>query len=197
MTKLNIKNLKNFELKTTFDKAKSFYKKAYVYFDDEFYYLQSYNTIVSKINKSKNNYAYNNEMYNTIKIYNASSQTTIRYIREFIRQFLNVSFTSSLENLRVLEFLHDNQKKFIIDKKLYNIYKKKGIDKMRESKNYTLDCVSFIDNDDYDDNYYFMSNSGTLSGVSLDYLRGCVVLTDEEVKEIDKDLVKLVNEYNN
>lgn len=69
------------ELKPVFENVKSYYSKATVKIEDNKKTLISYNTKVAEIEDGK------------IKVYNTQSKTTVRHIREFLRQngFKNMS----------------------------------------------------------------------------------------------------------
>lgn len=79
---------KKVELKTIYDNAKSFYKKAYVikyYNKDNIiikYELVSYDTTILYLKDSKIHFNYKD--INDKSIY---SQTTLRHIKEFIKQY--------------------------------------------------------------------------------------------------------------
>lgn len=65
------------DLSVIFDARKSFYGKAKViYYDNGIIELQSYNTIVCRLNTTKR----------TCNIYGYYSKTTARHIREFLKQ---------------------------------------------------------------------------------------------------------------
>lgn len=84
------------ELKTIFDRAKSFYKKAYVKTieDDDrhgattFYQLFSYNTLVCTITLIEDNFTQTARSYYTLNEFSFYSQTTGRHVKEFIKQYL-------------------------------------------------------------------------------------------------------------
>lgn len=65
-----------YEMKPIYDSAKSFYKKAIVETNNNIIKLISYNSIVATINLNTNKA--------TVK--NTYSQTTLRHIKEFLRQ---------------------------------------------------------------------------------------------------------------
>ena len=69
------------ELKTIYDRAKSFYKKAIIIEDDEVVMLRSYDTLILKINKKDNSIEF------LTKNLNHFTQTTNRHINEFLKQF--------------------------------------------------------------------------------------------------------------
>ena len=69
------------ELKTIYDRAKSFYKKAIIIEEGDIITLQSYNTLILKINKKNNNIEF------LTKNINHFTQTTNRHINEFLKQF--------------------------------------------------------------------------------------------------------------
>lgn len=62
------------ELEVRFDSRKSFYKKAHVIENDGVKKLQSYNTIVAQIEDG------------IAKVYGTYSPTTLRHIKEFLKQ---------------------------------------------------------------------------------------------------------------
>lgn len=64
-----------YELQTRYDSRKSFYGKALVIEDGDTIKLQSYSTIVAKIEEG------------VLKVYGTYSHTTLRHIKEFIQQF--------------------------------------------------------------------------------------------------------------
>ena len=64
------------ELKPIFGHVKSFYKKAYVINEDDLLKLRSYNTIVASINKKES----------VAIVYGDYSQTTLRHIKDFLKQ---------------------------------------------------------------------------------------------------------------
>lgn len=63
-----------YELKPIYDSRKSFYKKAHVLVDGSRKTLRSYETNVAEINNEK------------AKIFGFYSNTTIRHIKEFLKQ---------------------------------------------------------------------------------------------------------------
>lgn len=64
-------------LKPEFDSAKSFYNKAVVEIDENGNkHLYSYNTLVCELDG----------LNSVAKVYNVQSQTTLRHIKEFLRQ---------------------------------------------------------------------------------------------------------------
>lgn len=65
-----------YKMKPIYDNAKSFYKKAIVETNNDIIKLISYNTIVATIDLNTNKA--------TIK--NTYSQTTLRHIKEFLKQ---------------------------------------------------------------------------------------------------------------
>lgn len=172
------------ELKAIFDDRQSFYKKAFIYEDDEFYYLKSYDSFVAKIRKINAT----NEIYNKIYIKCLSSNTTTRHIKEFVQQYAKKYI--DIKNLQALELLNLSNNEYVINKKLYNIYKKKGVLKMKESKNWTTDAVSYI-YIDQDHNYNLVSNTGH-SGFCIEYFQRLQILTKTEIKEIDPKLFNQV-----
>lgn len=74
------------ELTTIFDNAKSFYNKAYIikYYNDngiiQYYELYSYNTLVLTLKEGR--YILNNNIDESLLL----SQTTLRHIKEFLKQ---------------------------------------------------------------------------------------------------------------
>ena len=64
------------ELIPKFDSRKSFYKKALVINEDNKLKLQSYDTIVAELNTANNK----------IKVNGTYSNTTLRHIKEFLKQ---------------------------------------------------------------------------------------------------------------
>ena len=71
---------KTFYLIPLFDGRKSFYNKALVVDTENYMFLKSYNTIVAAIKKSNQKLVLTeNELFYT--------QTTLRHIKEFIKQF--------------------------------------------------------------------------------------------------------------
>jgi len=96
----------NEELKTVYDTAKSFYKKAYIIYEANRVKLKSYNTIIAYIEKDQ---AYINGIY---------SKTSTRHTKEFLKQFgFNVKNTIqilkdySVENIR-LEYINNQLNMF-------------------------------------------------------------------------------------
>jgi hypothetical protein len=75
--------MKTFDLEPCFDGAKSFYNKAKVIVKDGSIFLQSYSTIVAEITNG------------TLKIQGLYSQTTTRHIKEFVKQFHDVTIAST------------------------------------------------------------------------------------------------------
>lgn len=70
------------ELKAIYDSRNSFYGKATVTEDARGKYLTSYNTVVARITDKNNGYiipAY-------AEVYGTYSQTTLRHIKEFLKQ---------------------------------------------------------------------------------------------------------------
>lgn len=65
---------KSKELVPLYDTAKSFYKKAHVFLTDKGLELMSYETIVATIQDEK------------ATVYNTYSPTTLRHIKEFLKQ---------------------------------------------------------------------------------------------------------------
>lgn len=73
-----------YELKPKFDRAKSFYKKANVYRDDEGnILLMSYTTIVAKITDK----IATEDGKEKLEVYGWYSNTTARHINEFLQQY--------------------------------------------------------------------------------------------------------------
>lgn len=68
---------------------KSYYKKAIVHYDNttNTFSLQSYNTIVA---------TYNNTTKTITKCWNGYSQTTMKHIIDFVRQYTNTPHTTTL-----------------------------------------------------------------------------------------------------
>lgn len=69
-------------LKAIYDSRQSFYNKAVVVEDAKGKYLMSYNTVVARITDKNNGYmipAY-------AVVYGTYSQTTLRHIKEFLKQ---------------------------------------------------------------------------------------------------------------
>lgn len=74
------------ELKPIYDNAKSFYKKAYIVKKDNVIKLYSYKTLVCVIlngNRYQLNYNIDSDLL--------FSNTTLRHIKEFLKQYLNLS----------------------------------------------------------------------------------------------------------
>ena len=67
---------KMYELTPQYDTRKSFYGKARIEETEEYLKLYSYNTLVAMINKNEN----------TAKVFDSYSQTTLRHIKEFLKQ---------------------------------------------------------------------------------------------------------------
>lgn len=67
------------ELTPQHDSAKSFYKKAHknISYEDNTTELLSYRTVVAKINHSTN----------TVEVYGTYGTTTLRHIKEFLKQY--------------------------------------------------------------------------------------------------------------
>lgn len=70
------------ELKTIYDNRKSFYNKATVTEDKNGKYLTSYNTVVARITDKNNGY----KIAPYAEVYGTYSQTTLRHIKEFLKQ---------------------------------------------------------------------------------------------------------------
>lgn len=69
-------------LEARFDSRKSFYNKATVTEDKNGKYLTSYNTVVARITDKYNGYA----ITPYAEVYGTYSQTTLRHIKEFLKQ---------------------------------------------------------------------------------------------------------------
>ena len=69
-------------LKPIYDSRKSFYNKATVTEDKNGKYLTSYNTVVARITDKNNGY----KIPPYAEIYGTYSQTTLRHIKEFLKQ---------------------------------------------------------------------------------------------------------------
>lgn len=70
------KNLHTYELSAAYDPRKSFYGKARVVSDGISAKLYSYSTLVAEANPSQG----------TAKVFNTHSATTLRHIKEFLKQ---------------------------------------------------------------------------------------------------------------
>ena len=79
--------MKREELRTIYDRAKSFYKKAYVERYNDKIRLYSYDTHVATIylTESGRYYSLNDDVPEELLF----SQTTLRHIKEFLRQFMS------------------------------------------------------------------------------------------------------------
>lgn len=79
--------MKKEELRTIYDNAKSFYKKAYVEKCDDKIKLYSYDTHVATIylTESGRYYSLNSDVQEELLF----SQTTLRHIKEFLHQFMS------------------------------------------------------------------------------------------------------------
>ena len=93
-----------FELTPRFDRAKSFYKKAFVIEDENGYTLYSYNTKVCAVSKA-----------GVINLTGWYSRTTSRHIKEFLKQF---------------EYLFQNKDEYY--KLRYSNYSKKELENIME-----------------------------------------------------------------
>lgn len=69
-------------LEPIYDSRKSFYNKAMVVEDANGKYLQSYETVVARITDKNNGYS----IAPYAEVYGDYSQTTLRHIKEFLRQ---------------------------------------------------------------------------------------------------------------
>ena len=69
-------------LKPIYDSRQSFYNKATVTEDKNGKYLMSYNTVVARI--TNKNHGYSIPAY--AEVYGDYSQTTLRHIKEFLKQ---------------------------------------------------------------------------------------------------------------
>ena len=69
-------------LKPIYDSRKSFYNKATITEDANGKYLTSYNTVVARITDKNNGY----QIAPYAEIYGIYSQTTLRHIKEFLKQ---------------------------------------------------------------------------------------------------------------
>ena len=69
-------------LQARFDSRQSFYNKATVTEDANGKYLKSYNTVVARITDKYNGYA----ITPYAEVYGTYSQTTLRHIKEFLKQ---------------------------------------------------------------------------------------------------------------
>ena len=69
-------------LEARFDSRKSFYNKATVTEDKNGKYLTSYNTVVARITDKNNGY----KISPYVEVYGTYSQTTLRHIKEFLKQ---------------------------------------------------------------------------------------------------------------
>lgn len=112
------------ELKTKFDHAKSFYKKAYYIIHDniddldenlkkyKFVYLYSYNTLVLTIAINKEDYKKSLYMCNE---YTAYSATTLRHVKEILQQFmyntnvLNILYKKGLTKNNIIRYTRYNK----------------------------------------------------------------------------------------
>ena len=91
-------------LQPKFDSRKSFYGKAQIEQieikgGDKVYLLKSYNSIVSAIIETKDNYKYF-YLNNLIKKELLTSQTTLRHIKEFYKQFYRNETRTKAELLK-------------------------------------------------------------------------------------------------
>lgn len=84
------------ELKPIFSNVKSFYKKAKILRDEQTTILQSYNTIILKIDKD-GNITRNSANYNF-------TATTVRHCKEFLQQFTNLQNLTKKDILKFKEF---------------------------------------------------------------------------------------------
>ena len=75
--------MEKYELKPNFDSRNSFYKKAYVIEEENTIKLKSYQTIVAEIKNNKP------------LVYGTYSPTTLRHIKEFLKQHMFKAETSS------------------------------------------------------------------------------------------------------
>ena len=69
-------------LQPRFDSRQSFYNKATVTEDTNGKYLTSYNTVVARITDKNNGY----QIAPYAEVYGTYSQTTLRHIKEFLKQ---------------------------------------------------------------------------------------------------------------
>jgi hypothetical protein len=69
-------------LKPIYDSRQSFYNKATVTEDKNGKYLTSYNTVVARITDKNNGY----QIAPYAEVYGTYSQTTLRHIKEFLKQ---------------------------------------------------------------------------------------------------------------
>lgn len=69
-------------LEARFDSRQSFYNKATVTEDKNGKYLTSYNTVVARITDKNNGY----KIAPYAEVYGTHSQTTLRHIKEFLKQ---------------------------------------------------------------------------------------------------------------
>lgn len=90
------------------DTAKSFYNKAKleqieIKGGDKVYLLKSYNSIVSAIIETKDNYKYF-YLNNNIQKELLTSQTTLRHIKEFLKQFLELKEYKKADVIKLANF---------------------------------------------------------------------------------------------
>ena len=99
-----VKKIKS-ELQPIYDTAKSFYKKAEleqieIKGGDKVYFLKSYNNLVCAIIETKDNYKYF-YLNSLIRKELLTSQTTLRHIKEFYKQFYKNETRTKAELLKM------------------------------------------------------------------------------------------------
>ena len=83
------------ELKTIYDNAKSFYKKAFTIEEGDEIRLVSYTTTMATYNFKNNKLILNNNTWNY-------TTTTLRHIKEFLKQFTNINATTKKDILKLI-----------------------------------------------------------------------------------------------
>lgn len=108
-----MKKIKQTELNTIYDSRKTFYKKANVLEleqknDIKTYLLKSYNSIVASVEEQNGVKSF--YINDTIKTNLLFSQTTLRHIREFYKQYFNTT-TETKKDLQ--KYLNASKKYFL------------------------------------------------------------------------------------
>lgn len=85
------------ELKSIFDNAKSFYKKAKITEIDNTIILKSYNTNILTLNNNKIKFCCDSWAF---------TQTTCRHIKEFFKQFTNITANTKKD---ILNLFYNNK----------------------------------------------------------------------------------------
>ena len=84
-------NIKITELKSIYDNARSFYKKAKVLQNNNILILKSYNTNICEYNTATKKLKMIDNSYGYYGKFWVLTNTTCRHIKEFLKQFTNIT----------------------------------------------------------------------------------------------------------